>query len=448
LYFSANPTEQKGTLVDRIIEQWEAVNSEKHNHVVQELSQEIKTVVQQYAEKWFERRLEKEVDRWLGRGPYRRREHCGSHRLSIACPRCGSTYQRDWVRNGRRHRKLLTKYGLLDIWLPRVKCRCGGSVSIPFEVLGRWKHTWDDLRLQTQEWASKALSLRQMQLDLARMLNTSVGLRTLNEWVHTIDRLPKDHRPLSTVPPVVLLDAIWVTRLVGDGTTYTDSAGRVRPVKKKVREAVLIALGVWPQSGRYYVLDWEPAAGEACAEWEKLLARLIDRGLWPNRGLQLMVHDGGAGLEAALRRWYAEVPSQRCVFHKLRNVWRAVVVPEEDSSRQGRVLRKQITREAAAVFRAPDRREAQRLMADFRQRWAETQPGAVATLLRDQEDTLRFYSFLERNPGWQVRALRTTSLLERVNRSLRKFFRAAGAYHSIAGLQAALHRVLVPIAIL
>jgi transposase-like protein len=280
------------------------------------------------------------------------------------------------------------------------------------------------------------------------MLNTSVGLRTLNQWVHTFDRLPKDHRPLSTVPPVVILDAIWVTRLVGDGRRRTDSAGRVRPVKRKVRTAVLIALGVWPQSGRYYVLDWEIAAGEACGEWEKLLARLIERGLWPNRGLQLMVHDGGSGLEAALRRWYAEVPSQRCIFHKLRNVWGAVVVPEGDSPQQGRTLRQQVIRDAAAVFRAADSREAERLMVDFRERWSGTQPGAVATLLRDREETLRFYSFLERHTTWQAKVIRTTNLLERVNRSLRKFFRAAGAYHSAIGLQAALHRVLVPIAIL
>jgi transposase-like protein len=190
------------------------------------------------------------------------------------------------------------------------------------------------------------------------------------------------------------------------------------------------------------------AAGEACSEWEKLLARLIQRGLWPNRGLQLMVHDRGSGREAALRRWYAEVPSQRCIFHKLRNVWGAVVVPEGDSPQQGRTLRQKVIREAAAVFRAPDSREAQRLMADFRERWSGTQPGAVATLLRDREETLRFYFFLERNITWQAKAIRTTNLLERVNRSLRKFFRAAGAYHSATGLQAALHRVLVPIAIL
>jgi len=307
---------------------------------------------------------------------------------------------------------------------------------------------WHDLQLQVQDWAGKALSLRQMQQDLGRTLGTSLGLRTLNEWVPTIHELPKASRPFSTVPPVVALDAIWVTQLVDQQTKRTDSLGRERPVKKKQRGAVLIALGIWPNTGRYHVLDWELAAGESGAEWDKLLGRLIRRQLWRTRGLQLMVHDGGSGLKAALQRWYQEVPSQRCVFHKLRNVWRDIVVPEDYSRQQRRALKQQIIRQAAAVFRAPDRQQAKALLADFKERWSETQAVAVKTLLRDQEDTLRFYSFLDCNPNWKVKTLRTTSSLERINRVLRRFFRSANAYHSTAGLSAAVHRVLAPIAIL
>lgn len=44
--------------------------------------------------------------------------------------------------------------------------------------------------------------------------------------------------------------------------------------------------------------------------------------------------------------------------------------------------------------------------------------------------------------GGKRRFLRTTSLLERVNRMLRRLFRAAGAFHSAAGLLAAVAKVL------
>jgi hypothetical protein len=314
--------------MDRIVEHLLAVKSPAYKEVVKELTQEVKEVVKRYAECWFERKLEAELLRWLGREPYVRRDRLSGRRLPVSCPQCGSSYLRDFSRNGRRRRHLLTQYGLLEIWLPRVRCQCGGSVPIPFEVLPRWRHVWHDLQWQVQDWADKALSLRQMQQDLAQTLDTSMGLRTLNEWVHDIRELPKASHPFSTVPPVVLLDAIWVTQLVDQETTCSDSLGRVRPVKKKQRGAVLIALGVWPHTGRYHILDWELAAGESGAEWDKLLGRLIRRQLWQTRGLQLLVHDGGSGLKAALQRWYHEVPSQRCVFHKLRNVWQAIVVPD------------------------------------------------------------------------------------------------------------------------
>jgi hypothetical protein len=51
---------------------------------------------------------------------------------------------------------------------------------------------------------------------------------------------------------------------------------------------------------------------------------------------------------------------------------------------------------------------------------------------------------LARFPNCTRSALRTTSLLERVNRILRRLFRAAEAYHSVSGLLATVTRVLNP----
>jgi transposase-like protein len=215
-------------------------------------------------------------------------------------------------------------------------------------------------------------------------------------------------------------------------------------VKKKAKVVILIALAIWPQSAAIGVLDWEIASGESCEDWEQLLSRLHARRLWRQRGLRLFIHDGDRGLKAALKKWYFDVPSQRCVFHKLRNVWNAVVLPEDKLGHENRQMRRLLIRQAAVVFRAPDEPAARCLLADFVGRWEEEQPQAVATLLRDLEDTLRFYSFLKRNPLWKRETLRTTSRLERLNRKLRRVFRAAGAYHSLAGLEAAVLRVLAP----
>ena len=414
---------------------------------VRELSRQLLAVLRVEAAKLIESALEEEVERWLDRKPYQRSNRRSGQRVQARCCKCGSQYRRDFLRHGHRKRGLVILWVLLSIWAPRVICRCGGSVRIPSQVVRPGQRIWQDVTIQIQRWGQKALSLRQMRDTLAEDLGTSLGLRTINERLQTPLMRQPGTMVLSTVPPVVVLDGIWVTLVVPTGMYQKDSCGRRRPIKKKSKVVILIALGVWPQSGTIRVLDWEITSGERCEDWELLLSRLYARRLRKQRGLRLFVHDGGAGLKAALKQWYEDVPSQRCVFHKLRNVWDAVVLPEERSGHENRQMRRLLIRQAAAVFRAPDELTARCLMADFADRWEAEQPQAVATLLRDQEDTLRFYDMLESNLHWKPEALRTTSLLERLNRKLRRVFRAAGAYHSLAGLEAAVLRVLAPLVI-
>lgn len=86
----------------------------------------------------------------------------------------------------------------------------------------------------------------------------------------------------------------------------------------------------------------------------------------------------------------------------------------------------------AAKQRATVLRRYRRVVRCFR----HTQPAAVATLRRDFRATLTFLDLERRHPDWPRTCLRTTSQLERVNRSLRRRVRAASAYHSDAGILA------------
>ena len=82
------------------------------------------------------------------------------------------------------------------------------------------------------------------------------------------------------------------------------------------RVVVLVALGFWNDgSGRREVLDWEIASSEEHTEWEKLLNRLGQRGVQPEKGLQMVVRDGSGGLgEAVAFVSGSEVIEQRCLF--------------------------------------------------------------------------------------------------------------------------------------
>lgn len=393
----------------------------------------------------MERRLQAglvaETDRLLGRDSHQRRSRCGRRQGQAVCQRCGSRRQGDFVRNGHRPRRVNTTVGQLHIWYPRVVCRCGGSVKLPLSLLQAHQRFFGDVDAQIAQYAQWGLSLRQMRAALSEMLGSSVGLQRLNACVQAV-RQPLA-TPLQTVAPILLLDAIWLTVLRSTGETRPDRRGRLRPVKRKVKVALLVALGVWP-SGSWQVLDWALAQGETTQAWEALLVQLENRGLYRERGLSLIIHDGNGALMTVLQRIYPHIPHQRCLFHKLRNLWQAMVVPPAWPKARVRACKASLLNSIRTMLNAPFERDAVRLRDDFCRQWATTQPKLVDTLCRDWHETIAFLRLRLRFPHWPLARLRTISLLERVNRMLRRLFRAAGAFHSDAGALAAVARILLP----
>ena len=176
--------------------------------------------------------------------------------------------------------------------------------------------------------------------------------------------------------------------------------------------------------------------------------RLENRGVYRERGLELLIHDGGKGLIAALNLIYPHIPHQRCLFHKLRNLWQAIQTPDELSRKEKQAFKREIIQQTAEILYAKTLAHAQALRDAFCQQWQDTQTDLVATLQRDWHESIAFYRILVHFPKWSPKTLRTTSLLERVNRMLRRLFRSAGAYHSPSGLLATVVRVLQPMCLI
>jgi putative transposase len=135
-----------------------------------------------------------------------------------------------------------------------------------------------------------------------------------------------------------------------------------------------------------------------------------------------------------------QVPLQRCVFHKLRNLAQALQVPAGLDRPAAQRYRSQFLRSAVRIWQATDEDEARQLYRAFRETWQTQQAKAVQTLARDFDDTLTFYAIQEqaarRGEQWPAYMLRTTSPLERMFREFRQRYRKAVLFHSITGLQA------------
>jgi len=138
------------------------------------------------------------------------------------------------------------------------------------------------------------------------------------------------------------------------------------------------------------------------------------------------------------------LPHQRCLFHKLRNL-RSAIQPAPHMTRDElRPFKHDLMQHLPTIFAAPSPQAMKRQRDDFVRHWPTQQPALAATLCRDWAETVAFFRVLARFPNWSRSFLRTTRWLERVNRMIRRLFRAAGAFHSPTGLLAAATRGLEP----
>jgi putative transposase len=266
-------------------------------------------------------------------------------------------------------------------------------------------------------------------------LESHVSLRTVNERINQIEPLLEQARrkPISEVPAVVQCDGIWLRLQVPSETLKVDKRQRKRQKRRGKKMVRLLALGLW-SAGKREILDWEVADGEDKASWQRLLKRLHERGVQPENGLQAVIRDGCGEVGKALALVSgSSIVEQRCIFHKLDNV--AEKCREELKGEEHKPERKQLMEQARAVSDAQSAAEARVRLAAFAHRWQAQAPKTVATFERDFEQTIAYY----RLEGLPHELIRSTSLLERTNRELRRKFRQVCCFGSLKGALVAIY---------
>jgi putative transposase len=403
-----------------------------------------------FAQAFIEALLNGEVQELLGRPAHKWGDRSEQVEVNACCNRCGRK-QRGWFRrNGTYSRPLVTESLVIDFRVPRLRCHCGGAVDVSFSVFVPYERLSAEMEERLLGAVALGLTLGQVGAVTAPANGGPLGKSTINERVLEVSRLVEAFHQGSVqrVPPVVLLDGLWLKVLEPTGERFVDSQGRERPRMRRKKVGLLVAYGVDPASGEWWVLDWERAAQEDQESWQRLLERLEQRGLSAAKGLQLIISDGSEGLAAALAMVDLGhgVRHQRCVFHKLRNVGKAVKAAVAQSKEDKHKQRRQVVKDAAAIYEGEDRAAIIGRRDTFVAKWQGQEPEAVATLLRDFEKTIVYLEVLAvakvRGEAWDVRYLRTTSALERLNRSLRRMVRQVVLFHSGDGLEVRVYLLL------
>ena len=188
-----------------------------------------------------------------------------------------------------------------------------------------------------------------------------------------------------------------IVRLILDGTVV-----KVRLDRKATAISLLIALGI-RRDGQKVVLAIKSMGGESEAAWRQLLDDLTARGMAKP---ELVVVDGGKGLEAAVASLWTAVPVQRCTVHKERNL--LAHAPKQLHEEIKADFNDMMHAKAAADVRA--KRKA------FLAKW-KLRCRAVADSLEEAGE--RLFTFL-RYPPEQWRSLRTTNAIERLHEEFKR----------------------------
>src|SRR3981189_3893646 len=209
-------------------------------------------------------------------------------------------------RDGHRSRSLMGTFGRPEIEVPRARL--------------------DGPDGKTTEWKSKTLRAYQRRTLAADALiastylagpNTRRGRRALAALFggavgkDTVSRVWRKVKADWDVWNARSLAEEAIVRLILDGTVV-----RVRLDRKATSISLLVVIGV-REDGQKVLLAIKQMGGESTEAWRTVLDDLVKRGL---RRPELLIVDGGAGLESAIAAVWDSVPVQRCTVHKHRNL--------------------------------------------------------------------------------------------------------------------------------
>ena len=139
---------------------------------------------------------------------------------------------------------------------------------------------------------------------------------------------------------------------------------------------MIVALGITTEGVKIPLGLWEGSTENATVA-TALLSDLVERGLDPEQGM-LFVLDGSKALRKAVRSVFGEVPVQRCLWHKERNVMQHL--PERD--------RPPIKARLRRAWRETDYERALEQLTRLADELDHTHPGAAGSLREGMDETL------------------------------------------------------------
>jgi transposase-like protein len=318
------------------------------------------------------------------------------------------TESRAGYANGFKDKSVATRLGSLNLKVPQVR----GDVNFYPSALEKGLRSERALTVSLAEMYVQGVSTRKVSAILEKMCGLKVSSTQVSNAAKQLDEeLEKWRaRPLGSIP-FLQLDARY-EKVRQDGVVRSC--------------AVLIATGIM-DDGKRTVLGVSVSLSEAEVHWREFLLSLKSRGM---HGVRLITSDDHTGLKAALNSVYPSIPWQRCQVHLQRNA--TAYVPKV-------AMREEVARDIRTIFNAPDKAEAERFLEIAVEKYSKTASKLSGWLEQNIPEGLTVFSL----PDNQRKRLRSTNMVERLNREIKRRTRVAGLFPNEASLLRLVTAILV-----
>jgi len=297
------------------------------------------------------------------------------------------TDERRAYRNGYYERELITGAGSLKLRVPRT--RDGEFSTTVFQKYARCEQA---LILSMIEMVVNGVSTRKVTKIVEELCGKSVSKSLVSNLTKSLDPVINEwrNRPLNTLYyPYVYVDALYI---------------KVRENDKVVSKSVHVACGV-NQNGHREIIGLKINHSESNESWSNFFEYLKSRGL---QSPKMVISDAHAGLVSSIKHSFLGTSWQRCTVHFLRNIMDTLPKKGTTEARQ----------ELKSIFQNSDLKLVRELKDRFVEKYHETKGFAkvIDKLEEGFEDAIQFHS----HPFDYHKHLRTTNMLERINREIRR----------------------------
>lgn len=296
-------------------------------------------------------------------------------------------------RNGYKYRSLNTRLGKMRLKKPQIR-------EFPFKtmIFNNYQRSEKALLAAIQQMVIDGVSTEKVKKITEKLSDgVSFSKSTVSRFIRELDPMVKRWRSER-------LDEYYAY-LISDAVYF-----HIRENGQVLKRPLLLSAGI-NAAGYRKVLGLDMAYQEDDSSWKEHVRGLKERGI---KGVGLTTSDANKGLVKVLEEEFPGTPHQRCMVHFERDILAKVPAKE----------RKKLSRYLKQIFNAADKEMAMAIARIVSDKYRDTYPKVSKMLSEDLEGVLTFYDYPEKHR----RKIRTTNLIEWLNKMIKKRSRVIGVF--------------------